>query len=226
MTVRLMKESEPWGMTADAAACRVGYAGRSELALRHALEAFCRERWSGARLVHELVMGEGKVRADVVAIEPAHLVAFEIKGAYDNTVRLLHQVGMFQLCMPEVWMVVDDKHCDDAKMIRHLMPSVGLLAAPTLGYARHRRQSIDEIELTVVAEPQPRPIVPEMTLRVLWAAELRICCDEAGVPATTRASRATLVKRLLAVLDGDGIIKAACARLRARDALWRADDPI
>ena len=101
-------------MTAKDAARRHGFAARAELSLREALEALCRERWPEARIVHELVMGEGKVRADVVAIEQAHLVAFEIKARYDNTTRLLHQVGMFQLCMPEVWMVVDRHHADDA----------------------------------------------------------------------------------------------------------------
>ena len=42
----------------------------------------------------------------MVAIDAAHIAAFEVKGEYDETTRLLHQVGMYQLCVPEVWMVV------------------------------------------------------------------------------------------------------------------------
>lgn len=227
MTVRLMKGSEPSFMTADAAARRMGFAARAELLLREALETLCRERWPEARIVHELVMGEGKVRADVVAIDAAHIVAFEIKGQYDNTTRLLHQVGMYQLCIPEVWMVVDERHADDAKLVRHLLPCVGLIEAPALiGRNSPRVREGVPVTLEIVAEPDPRPVVPEMLLRVLWAAELRQCCDEIGAPATARATRAVMVKRLLAHLDGDELIKAACRRLRGRDALWRADAPV
>ena len=221
MTIRLMKGSEPSFMTATAAARRSGYAAMAELALREALEALCRERWPGARVVHELVMGEGKVRADVVAIDTAHIVAFEIKASYDNTVRLLHQVGMYQLCVPEVWMLVDQRHADDAKLIRHLLPCVGLIAAPDL-----RRTRPEAVTLEIVAEPDPRPVVPEMLLRLLWAQELRICCDEVGSPVTTKATRAVMVNRLLSHLDVSTLIEVACRRLRARDALWRADAPV
>lgn len=227
MTVRLMKESEPSFMTAKAAARRNGYAALAELALREALESLCRERWPEARIVHELVMGEGKVRADVVAIDPAHIVAFEIKAHYDNTVRLLHQVGMFQLCVPEVWMVVDERHADDAKLIRHLLPCVGLIEAPALrGHTMPNLPNAETVSLKIVAEPAPRPVVPEMLLRVLWASELRQCCAEADAPVTARATRAVMVKRLLSHLDEPALINAACRRLRARDALWRADAPV
>ena len=65
-----------------------------------------------------------------------------------------------------------------------------------------------------------------MLLRVLWADELRQCCVEIGAPATSRATRSVMVKHLLSHLDGADLIGAACRRLRARDALWRADDPV
>lgn len=56
----LVKPSEPWAMTAEQAARRSGYAARSELKLRELLEEFCRARWPEARIVHEIVMGEGR----------------------------------------------------------------------------------------------------------------------------------------------------------------------
>ena len=207
-------------MTAKDAATRVGYAARSELALREALETLCRDRWSGARVVHEIVMGEGRVRADVAAIATDHLVAFEVKGRYDNTMRLLHQVGMFQLCMPEVWMVVDDHHGDDARLVHHLLPSVGVLEAPSL------RPPGGAMELNVVAEAHPRPVVPEMMLRVLWASELRQCCADIGAAVSAKTPRARLVAQLLAVADVEALMPLVCRRLRARDALWRADAPV
>jgi hypothetical protein len=68
--------------------------------LRDGLELIMRQRLPDARVVHELVMGAREVRADVVAIAPNHIAAVEVKGAYDNVSRLMHQVGMFQLCVP------------------------------------------------------------------------------------------------------------------------------
>ena len=54
------------------------YRSKEELAIRDALERVCRLRWPEARLVHELVMGRGSVRADLAAVAPNHLAAFEI----------------------------------------------------------------------------------------------------------------------------------------------------
>lgn len=220
----LLRASEPSFMTADQAAQRRGYRAQSELSLRNALEEFCRERWPEARVVHELVMGARQVRADVVALCPAHIAAFEVKGEFDDTTRLLHQVGMYQLCVPEVWMVVPDRHAADARLIRHLLPSVGLLIGTGLvkhpGYARG-----EPVTLTVEAEAAPRPVVPEMMLEMLWAAEMGAVCGRTGIAMSKRASRPAMIKALLS-LDADTLLREACTELRARDAMWRADAPI
>jgi hypothetical protein len=209
-------------MTADQAAQRRGYAAQSELALRNRLEEFCRARWPVARVVHELVMGEGKVRADVVAVDIDHIAAFEIKGGFDDTTRLLHQVGMYQLCVPEVWMVVDQRHDHDAKLIRHLMPSIGLL----VGTGFDRGWPKAPVEIISVAEAAPRPVVPEMMLRMLWRDELASACQRAGCyAATAKSTRRAMVAALLE-LSTEYLQALVCAELRGRDALWRADAPI
>lgn len=226
MNMALLKKSEPSMMTAEQAAQRRGYASQSELALRGMLEAFCRERWPGARVVHELVMGGRQVRADVVAIDESHIAAFEVKGSYDDTTRLLHQVGMFQLCVPEVWMVVAENHDGDAKLIRHLLPSIGLITA--IGMDRHYPfgRDGDRIEFTVSAEPAPRAVVPEMMLEMLWHDELFVCCRDLGRDVGRRATRGAMIKRLLDAAEPDELQRQTCAALRGRDALWRADAPV
>lgn len=222
----LLKPSEPWAMSADDAAQRRGYAAKSELALRASLEAFCRERWPDARIVHEIVMGEGRTRADVAAIGPAHIAAFEVKGAYDDTTRLMHQVGMFQLCVPEVWIVAAENHDRDAKLIRHLLPSVGVLIGTGMGRDYGGRSDLDDVTLRVECEAAPRPPVPEMALRMLWAAEVRAACASLKVAYGAKTTREHCVKGLLAVAKPDEIIEVVCTQLRGRDALWRADAPI
>lgn len=227
----LLKPTEPWCQNAKPEANRSlassGRAARSELAMRNAMEDFLRDRSPDARMCHEMVMGEGKVRADLVGIATAHITAVEVKGNYDNTTRLLHQVGMYQLCVPEVWMIVTDKHIDDGRLIRHLLPSVGLITINNA--ANIDWTSWDEkeqpLEMTVETEAQPRDPVPEMTLRMLWAEELRNACRRRGFPCDQRRTRPKMVAALL-TLGPEEIMTEVCTELRARDALWRADTPI
>lgn len=220
----LLNPSDPAFMTAtEAVARRQGYAARSELRLRNLLESFCRARWPGARIVHEMVMGEGRVRADVVALDTANIVAFEVKGESDDTTRLLHQVGMYQLCVPEVWMVVPSgKHADDARLIRHLLPSVGLLVGNL--ESSYRPDNIG-FDLTVEAEAKPRPVVPQCSLEMLWRHELDHVAVRLGIILTKKSTRPSIIGLLLQ-LPWPEVWPLCCAALRGRDALWRADPPI
>lgn len=223
----LLKPNDPAFMTAEQAAQRKGYAGRSELALRNALEAFARQRWPQARLCHEMVMGEGRVRADVVAVDLAHIAAFEVKGEYDDTTRLLHQVGMYQLCVPEVWMVVPiGRHAEDARVLRHILPSVGLLVGAGQSAKNHYEFDGQDFGLVVEAEAAPRPVHPDMMLRMLWRNEMVGVCQRTGCYAVSaKTTRVNMAKALLE-LPVDQLQREVCIELRGRDALWRADKPI
>lgn len=222
----IKRPNDPIFMTADQAATRRGYAGRAELALRNSLEQFCRARWPDARICHEMMMGERKVRADVVAIDPAHVAAFEVKGQYDDTTRLLHQVGMYQLCVPEVWMVVPvGRHAEDARILRHLLPSIGLLVGAGQSAENHYEFDGKDFDLVVEAEPVPRAVHPEMMLEMLWAEELRGCCGRLMIGAGKKSTRAGMIKQLLE-RQIDELQREVCTELRFRDALWRADPPI
>lgn len=228
----LIRPNEPAFMTAERAAQRrcfsgLGNAARSELALRNCLEDFARQRWPNARLCHEMVMGERKVRADMVAVDPAHIAAFEVKGEYDDTTRLLHQVGMYQLCVPEVWMVVPvGRHAEDARLIRHLIPSIGLLVGEGQSKLNHYEFDGKDYKLKVEAEPVPFTVVPEMALEMMWRAELAAMCGRTRCHAVSqKTTRPTMIKALLA-LPFDQVQREICTELRSREALWRADAPV
>lgn len=226
----LATPSEPWAMTAEQVKNRLtrGYGrnAKSELLLREHLEKFCRERWPEARIVHEIVMGEGRVRADVAAIGTDHIVAFEVKGEYDDTTRLLHQVGMYQLCVPEVWMVVAKAHhAEDARLIRHLIPSVGLLVGAGQSQRYHYDFNGLEHGLTVEAEAVPRPPVTRVMLEMCWRDELAWICGETRTSVGKKATRGSMIAALMD-LPADQLQRQVCAALRGRDAIWRADEPI
>lgn len=222
----LLKPNEPAFMTAEQAAQRRGFAARAELALRNTLEGFARGRWPAARICHEMVMGEGRVRADMVAVDPAYIVAFEVKGEYDDTTRLLHQVGMYQLCVPEVWMVVPvGRHAEDARVLRHLLPSVGLLVGAGTSDRNHYEFDGKDFLLEVEAEPSPRPVHVELMLEMLWRDELISTCKRVGVDIGRKPTRPSMIRALLS-LSIETLQREVCTELRSRQALWRADPAI
>jgi hypothetical protein len=145
---------------------------------------------------------------------------------------MLHQVGMYQLCVPEVWMVVPyGKHADDARLIRHLLPSVGLLVGNGIhGWESNGTRPIKNIEdpgfaLTVEDEPVPRPPVTKLMMEMLWADELRGVCDRTRTSVGKKATRPNMIAALMD-LGADVLQAEVCTALRGRDGLWRADAPI
>ena len=133
---------------------------------------------------------------------------------------------MFQLCVPEVWICCAKEHVEDARLIRHLLPSVGLIVGTNLDKYYHRAESPDPVMLEVEAEPVPREVVPEMMLEMLWAGELRSACGSLRVSVSNSTTRPKCIAALLEKATMKEIITATCQQLRARDALWRADKPI
>jgi hypothetical protein len=224
----LMKPTEEWAMTAEGAALRSGYADRAELRLRNAMEALLRQRHPEARMCHEMMMGEREVRADLVAVSSSHIAAVEIKGDYDKTTRLLHQVGMYQLCVPEVWIVTAKQdHGDDAELIRWLIPSIGVITGTGFKNTWHRDLE-EECVLTVIHEPVPRQPVPRQMLEMMWAQELANIVSRTRLMSFTASKIPARAKSIAAVLEAlsyQEILTEVCTELRARQALWRADPP-
>ena len=99
----MIRETTPDAQGNYAGKKRPIYRSDNELKMREAVEAWGRPRWPNARVVHELVMGRGAVRADVAFITPNHIAVVEIKSDRDDTDRLLHQAGMFRAAVPELW---------------------------------------------------------------------------------------------------------------------------
>jgi hypothetical protein len=202
---------------------RRSYRSEDELLMRDAVERWGRKRWPLARVVHELVMDRGTVRADVAFVSPAHLAVVEIKSQFDDTSRLLHQVGMFRLATPEVWIAAPHRHIEDAKLIRYLMPSIGIALSD-----RDRLHGAlpDDFELDAVHEHEPFQPWPEACLALLWVEELRWEAEAARlVQGKGRHTHGSLLKAL-GTLRWPEQLAAVCRQLRGRPAFWKADPPI
>lgn len=234
----ILTPSEQKAQTAVEKAVRTSYRSDAEIAMREVLEGWCRTRYPDSRLFHELVMGRGTVRADLAAIKTDHLAAFEIKGPFDNTERLLHQIAMFRLAVPELWIVVAGRHAKDAQVIRHLLPSVGLLeivhvsnaqwdASDQRSYRSAWQGTVDRtaLRVEVIAEAEPFTVLPSALLGLCWVAELDAEAKRARLVQGSRNTHdklATAMERLSPAEQ----MEAVCRQLRARETMFRADAPI
>lgn len=212
----LVTETDAWDQVKPARS----YRSQDELDIREAVDRWGRAKWPEARVVHELVMQRGKVRADMAFVSPAHLVSVEIKSQWDTVDRLLNQIAMFRLATPETWIVADNRHARDADLLHYLLPSIGV--------ARAERDKLHSGPFHVIEVRQPGAFAsyPEALLSLLWVAELASECAIFRLGnAGPRATHASLVKSLMR-LTTDEQIAAVCRQLRGRDALWRADPPV
>lgn len=189
------------------------YRSEEELKMRDALEAMGRADWPGRRIVHELVMGRGTVRADMAFIGEDTFDVIEIKSRYDTAERLMNQVAMFSLAAPRLWLCAPEKHEHDIEIIRHLLPHVGLFI-------------YDKGNVWPVYEAKPREPHPEALLSLCWVAELHLECERAGLWQSKRPPTHTKLVQMMQKLSPEEQLKVVCRRLRGRDALWRADPPI
>lgn len=218
----MIRETSPDAMARRETGRRV-YRSDAELKMRDAVERWGRAKWPEARVCHELVMDRGTVRADVAFVSPAHIAVVEIKSEYDDTSRLLHQAGMFRLAVPEVWIAAPHRHTEDARLIRYLMPSIGIALSD-------RDRAIgplpDDFMIEAVEPAEQFQPWPEACLSLLWVAELAIEARLAnGVQHHGKLTHAALVAAM-SRLTWPEQLAAVCRQLRSRQAFWRADAPI
>src|SRR3990167_55375 len=123
---------------------------------------------------------------------------------------------MYQLSVPEVWMVVAAGHSDDAELIHHLLPSVGLIIGEGIYPPWKPSLDIDDVRLKVIHEAAPREPAVDMLLEMMWRDELAAMCNRIKCfAATTKPPRPAMIRELrdLAI---DELRREVCTELRAR----------
>lgn len=228
----LIKQSTGHKMPKDSARkTHWGYRSSVELKMREQLEAWCRSRWPGGRIVHELTVFDGEARADMAVFTESHFAAIEIKSPHDNTKRLIHQCAMFHLASPEFWIAVADSHGDDAELIRFLLPNVGVIHFTGLPQMRSIENGV-EPELKVLHEAVAHVPHKASMLKILWRDEMMARAQAHGFGTTSRSTCASLLRDLVKLTDQEAL-GALCHELRRRKfafrsgaPCWAADPPV
>lgn len=198
-----------------------------ELAIRTATVARIRELLPQARVIHELNVEQGTVRADLAAATVDKLYLFELKSRKDTLSRLPQQLRHFHPVCHGLIVVADEKWCG---------------AATKAGYPNCDASAVIGFHASKAAlwqwpEPERRygrdwalPISetvpwPHRMLRLLWTEELRVAANDLRVAADRRSPGYKLAKLIAAQATGAEIEKAVCRALRARP-FAEADAPI
>lgn len=179
-----------------------------ELEMRIAVEAWGRQRFPGARVVHELVTGN--CRIDMAFIQRDHIAGVEIKSSRDVLDRLETQLRAYHEYLPEVWL------CSAPKWEAH---KVGYPTGRVIYETGALRSTI--AGGNGYAFPQPATVNHIKTvpmLHLLWRSELLNMCARYRVSASAKDTMRRLVIELARKLTGDEIVTGVCRELRARAA--------
>lgn len=166
----------------------------------------------GARLVHELVVGE--CRIDMAFITRDALYGIEIKSSRDTLDRLRDQLRVFRASLPCIYLAVAPKWRSESGII---FGGVERIYCDVSG---------ETPEISSYATPLRdvnRKITVQM-LDLLWAAEARAIAMRNRLDVTKTTPLYKIVPILARALTGNEIVREVCRELRARDAFPKAKD--
>jgi hypothetical protein len=198
------------------------FASDAESQIRDATANRIRDLLPYARIIHELNVEHGTVRADVAAVTEDRLYLFEIKSSRDNLHRLPTQLRHFHPVCHGLVVVTDEKwcgaataagypNCDARAIIRHHGGNIPLWQWP-------EPERVYGRDWTLPATTT----VPwhHRMLHLLWTDELRVLARDHSLPVNARFTGRQLCRDIAAAVPGSAIETAVCRALRARAFKW------
>ncbi len=182
-----------------------------ELATRDLLVPWGRRRWHGARVVHELVVGEKRI--DLAFIGKDQIAGVEIKGPKDKLDRLAGQIATFSRVLPEFWLAYHPKWYDhiEAMPTRDLPYGTGRVAVDPNDDSHMR------LHVVWGQTGQDRAKTVPL-LELLWRGELMAVAARTRVNLSKRDPIGKIIPELARHLTGNQIVREVCRELRNRDA--------
>lgn len=183
-----------------------------------------------ARIIHEINILNGKVRADVMAISNSEIITVEIKSEKDKLDRLPKQLDAMQRV----------SHTAIAALHRKFMPSPEFVTCPRLDFMKYDQLVWWHPSAKDMAEAhhpaftwQDPPVenglqnpLPHEALSLLHAEEMRSLCGDLSVAIPKKANMKLMERALRWSASGRDICYGICKCLRAREWAAEADAPI
>lgn len=197
------------------------FVSEAENLIREAAVTRLRQLLPDARIIHELNVEQGTVRADIAAVTEERLYLFELKSAKDTLSRLPTQIRHFHAVCHGLVVVADKKWCGEATAAGY--PNCDARAiirfhgrAELWEWPEQERSWGRDWRLPLA------PAVPwhHRMLRLLWADELRAIAAANGLPSSSRISGGSIARDLAVLVPGKEIERAVCKALRSRSFAW------
>ncbi len=209
-----------------------------EKIIRDDVVAHIREHHPDARVIHENnVSGTGSNRADVIAVGPAYIVAFEIKSEKGTLKRLPKQTQAMTRLTPYSYAVLHEKHTPVVEQVygTGIKRTRKILKMPesvseysVLVWPLKNRLGPGEYDFHkkwAVAMTRDGIALPSNALGILWAEELRELCKGYGIETSKRPTMVETYNALKWRCTGQQITEGVCRMLRKREC-FEADPPI
>lgn len=217
------------------------YRSTAEAEIRASVVAWLRSIRPGARIIHEINACAFGNRVDVMAVERAEILSVEIKSERDKLDRAASQIAAMAGCSHHVFLAIHRCHLA-AEIIGNPRTADGIVkgAAVSLREPAEARgaevlvwpepDSVGDFARlsrwqSLVPDPVPTVPLPADAIGILWAEELRQCCEWLGVSVRSRANMETTISALRWSATGGELTKGICRALRRR-ACKEADPPI
>lgn len=196
------------------------YRSSAEAEIRDAVVARIRQLRPGARIIHEINCGgQGTNRIDLIAVEPAEIIAVEIKSVKDKIDRLPAQIRAMRGVAHHVIAALHEKFLIPAKWAEGRVEAppeakgATVWAYPEAGAEVGRTYGC-------AAWEHPRPavqsVLPHDAIFMLWRDELHALCNALRIPVGRRATMSTMVQHLRWSCPGRELTRGCCTMLRAR----------
>jgi len=212
------------------------YRSPAEAEIRDAVVARIRQRRPDARIIHEInVSTYGPNRIDLIAVDRAEIIAFEIKSAKDKLDRLPAQAESMGRVAHHVVAAIHEKFLVEQKTnpwaahyqrdgefyLKSLPAGDGCTEVWVFPEMRRAMKSVVEGGIDTTANwrfPALRmeASLPGDALGMLWRNELRDLCGALRVSTSRRSDMATMEKALRWHCTGKELTRGVCAMLRAR----------
>lgn len=200
----------------------------AEAEIRDAVVAKLRRCRPNARIIHEINLLDGMVRADVMAVSRAEIITVEIKSERDKLDRLPDQLDAMRRCSHIAIAALHRKFIPE-EIVHLRSPRLDCVpwhvttwwypAAQDMAEAHHPAFQWTEPDLS---RSLNQPLPPD-AMSLLWRDELEELCQTLGLTIPRRANMRAMTQALRWAATGRDLTLGICAALRKRDRCAEAD---
>ena len=200
----------------------------AETEIRDAVVAKLRQCRPNARIIHEINLLDGRVRADVMAVDRAEIITVEIKSERDKLDRLPDQLDAMRRCSHIAIAALHRKFIPE-EIVDLRSPRLDCVprdvstwwypAAQDMAEAQHPAFQWDEPDL---ARSLNQALPPD-AMSLLWRDEMEELCHALRLSVPPRANMKAMAQALRWGATGRDLTLGICAALRKRDRCAEAD---